>query len=627
MTRDGSGAGRDRGERFDDRRAGSRRRRVLRGVRGAALVVAAAVLAAVAVVGLALIGGAVTAAGLVVVGGGAVLALLGLAGLAGALLARVPRNAVLELDLTDPLASESDRSLARLGRPTARDVVDTLDRAATDRRVAGLVARLGAPPGGLADAQELRDAVDRFRATGKFAVAHADTFGELSAGNAGYYLAAGFDEILLQPSGDVGLVGIAAELNFVREALDRLGVSVQVERRWEYKSAPERLTERGLSPPARESLGRLVESQFDQLVAGVADGRGLAAERVRELVDSGPVLGPDACQAGLVDALGYRDDAIERARRRADGGPLVTLSAYRARRRRRGAAVAVIDCSGVIVRGRPRGLAGRGTVGAEALAAAVRRAAADRKVRALLLRIDSPGGSYVGSDTVWREIVRARENGTPVVASMGNVAASGGYFLAAAADRIVAHGVTVTGSIGVIGAKAVVSGLKEKLGIDTDDVHAGANALISSSSRPWDDAQRRLVRRWLDRAYDDFTAKVAQGRDLGPERVDEVARGRAWTGADAAERGLVDALGGYHTALAQTRELLELDADAPVRLVPVPLRPPLLARLRGDTERERVGAAVVDGVLALAAPLVAALPWPALEGGVLALAEDHVGDG
>jgi protease-4 len=624
VTRDGSGARRARGGRFVDRAIGNRRRRLLRRVRAAALMLAAAMLIAGALVALVLIGGAITAIDLAVVGGGSVVVLLALAAVAGVLVARVPRNAVLELNLTEPLRREGDRSPARFGRPTTRDVVEALDRAARDRHVAGLVARLGTPLRGLGDAQELRDAVERFRAAGKFAIAHADTFGELSAGNAAYYLASGFDEIVLQPSGDVGLVGVAAEMNFVREALDRLGVSVQVERRWEYKTAAEPLTERGLSAAARESMGRLVESQFEQLVAGVAERRGLTPEHVRAVVDAGPVLGSEAREAGLVDALGYRHDALERARERAHGGPLLALSGYRPRRQRRGAAVAVIDCSGVIIRGRRRGLAARGTVGAETLAAAVRDAAADRKVRAIVLRIDSPGGSYVGSDTVWREIVRARDNGTPVVASMGNVAASGGYFLAAAADRIVAHGATVTGSIGVIGAKAVVSGLKQKLGIDTDDVHVGANALIASPSHPWDEAQRRLVRRWLDRAYEDFTGKVAQGRELPPERIDDVARGRVWTGADAAERGLVDALGGYHTALAEARALIGVGPDAPLRLVRFPRRQPVLALLRGESELERACAEVIDGVFALAVPLIGGLRWPVPEAGVVALVEEHL---
>lgn len=596
------------------------RARVLRRARGLLLALAAAVLIALVAAAIVLAGTAVTAVGLLVAGGGTLLGLLALVAVAGLLVRRTPRNCVLELDLVTPPAQEGRRPLARRTRPTLRDVVETLERAAGDARVSGLLARIGTPASGLADVQELQEAIERFREAGKFAIAHADTLGELSSGNGAYYLAASFDEIILQPSGDVGLLGVAAEITFLRDGLDRLGVAVEVERRWEHKTAAERFKERRLSAPARESIGRLVESQFEQLVEAVAERRGLSVERVRQLVDASPVLGPEAQEAGLVDALGYRDEAADRARGRA-GGPLLPLPAYRSRRRRRrGDVVALIQCSGVMVRGRGRAFPPPGTVGAETLAAAIRRAAADRHVRALILRIDSPGGSYVAADTVWREIVRARERGTPVVASMGNVAASGGYFVAAAADRVVAHGGTVTGSIGVIGGKAVVRELKEKLGMATDAVQAGANALISSASRPWSEAQRELVRRALDRAYDDFTGKVARGRGLSPARMDEVARGRAWTGADAAERGLVDELGGYHAALAQVRELLALPADAPLRLTPFPPRRLALASLRGESELDALADAAIAGLgeaAALAAPLVAGSGE-----GPIALAED-----
>jgi protease-4 len=242
----------------------------------------------------------------------------------------------------------------------------------------------------------------------------------------------------------------------------------------------------------------------------------------------------------------------------------------------------LIHGSGAVVRGQGRfnPLTGR-AMGAASVGAAFRDALRDSKVRAILFRIDSPGGSYVASDTIWRETCRARQAGKPVIVSMGNVAASGGYFVAMAADRIVAHPGTLTGSIGVVAGKAVVGGLQARVGISTQEVHRGANAMIRSWSREYTPEQWARLQSSLDRIYQDFTAKVAQGRRLPAERVHEVARGRVWTGADALELGLVDQLGGYPAALDAVRETLGLPADARVDLRPLPRPSSRLRRLIG----------------------------------------------
>jgi protease-4 len=522
-----------------------------------------------------------------------VLATLG--ALAGWLERRLPRRIVLSLDLHEPARDHEPAdpldAFGGRGRPTLRGVVESLELAGRDRRVVGLVALVGGTGGGtqgFATVQEVRDAVRAFRATGGFAVAHAETFGEFAAANAAYYLASAFDEVCLQPSGDVGLTGVGAEVNFLRGVLDRLGISPQLDQRQEYKNAVNLVTEERFTPAHREATARLVESLYDQLIAGVAEGRGLRREAVAAALDRGPLLAAEAVEAGLVDRVAYRDEVLDDVRRRAGpGAKLLELSEYRrrsgGRRGSRGACtVALIYGHGAVVQGRRRfhPLTGR-SMGSTSVGAAFREAVADRRVRAIVFRVDSPGGSYVASDTIWRETRRAREAGKPVVVSMGNVAASGGYFVAMAADRIVAHPGTLTGSIGVYAGKAVVQGLKQRVGITTDEVHRGANALLASSARAYTAEQWSHLQRWLDHVYADFTAKVAQGRGLPIDRVREIARGRVWTGADAVELGLVDGLGGYPAALRAVRERLGLAADARVTLRVFPRPPSPIRRLLG----------------------------------------------
>jgi protease IV len=606
-----------------------RRQTVLARLRVVALALAAAVAVVVALA--ALVGLARRLDGGVLLGGGLAVAglLLAIALVAGTLARRTPPDTVLKIDLRHPPAAEGPGALERLRghrRATLRELVEALDRAAEDPRVAAVFAELEQPAAGLADAEELHGAIGRLRRAGKRTVVHASSLGDLSSGSAAYLVASAFGEVVLQPSGTVALVGLAREANFVRDALDRAGVQVQAQRRWEFKSAAERFTERRLSPPAREDAERLIGSQFDRLLEAVAAGRGIDRARLAATVRTGPLTAAGAVDAGLVDAIGYRDQALARVCGREEvetggeeddeqGGRLLSLQRYRAgrapRARRRAPAVAAISCAGMIVADRaPLPLVGAAR--ADALARAIRRARRDDDVRAILLRVDSPGGSYVASDTIWRELRRARDAGTPVVAAMGNVAASGGYFVAAGADRIVAQPTTVTGSIGVIAGKPVVRELKERLGIATEAVEAGEHGLLASPSRPWDEGQQQLVAGWLDRAYEDFTGKVAQARGLSPGEIDAVARGRVWSGADAERVGLVDILGGHREALAELRSLLGLAEDVPLRTVPFPPPPPMRRRLPGRGGEDDEVAGAWSTLQAILGPLAATTLSPAL---------------
>lgn len=490
--------------------------------------------------------------------------------------AAIPERTILEVDLDrqiieyvpeDPLASLFLEEKLRLV-----DFVRALETAADDDRVVALVARVGGGVAGFGHTQEVRDAVLAFRRSGKPTVAFADTFGEFGPGNGSYYIASAFDEIYVQPSGDIGLTGLRAESPFLAGTFEKLDVTVQMDHRYEYKNAMNTFTEKEFTPAHRESLGAVINSIHGQMVAGIATGRGLSEDQVQALIDSGPHTGQAALDAGLVDGLMYRDEVYDHVHELAgEGAELLYVERYKDRATlgwSQGDTIALVYGVGAVVRGQSEydPMAGSATMGGESVAAALRAAADDDDVKAILFRVDSPGGSYVASDMVWREVVRAREKGKPVIVSMANVAGSGGYFVAMAADKIVAEPGTITGSIGVLGGKLVTRELWGKLGITFDTLDTGANADMWSSLDPYDEAGWAKVEVWLDRVYVDFTEKVAEGRDLPLERVREIAKGRIWSGEDALDLGLVDALGGYDVALNLAREAAGIAADADVRL-------------------------------------------------------------
>src|SRR6266581_8362359 len=507
-----------------------------------------------------------------------------LAGTLGKLTRQRTSPLILELDLTegvietrppDPLSAIMTRH-----QPTITDLLAGLKAARTDDRVKALVVKVGGKPIGLGVVQELREAIRRFGAAGKPTWAWAETFGEFSAGNVPYYLATAFDTVYLQPSGDLGLTGIGVERVFLRGALDKLGVTMQVGARHEYKSAAEQLTEHGFSGPAREATERIAESVTSQLAEAVAERGKVSAEEAGRLVNGGPYLADQALAAGLVDALGYRDEVYAALRKQVGNDPvLLYLGRYQrsrelANRARQLAAprqptVALIQATGAIRQGRSGRSPLTGTaMGSDSITAALGAATADEHVKAIMLRVNSPGGSYVASDAIWREVVRARNAGKPVVVSMSDVAASGGYFISMAADAIVAQPGTVTGSIGVITGKPVFEEAFGRAGITTDSVSVGSGANMFAPTRPFSEDEWQRINTWLDAIYRDFTAKVASGRRMTVERVHELARGRVWTGADAAQNGLVDELGGMAAAAGIARRRAGLPADAPLRVFP-----------------------------------------------------------
>jgi protease IV len=538
---------------------------------------------------------------------------------------------LLELDLTQPMIEvEPDDPIAKIRsrhRPRLRAVLRTLYDAGTDPRVAGLVAKVGNPAMALAQAQEIRAAVRAFAGSGKPTFAWAETYGENTPASVAYYLASGFGEVWLQPSGEVNLLGVAIETRFLRGLLDKLGVVPQLGQRHEYKNAADRILRTEMTEAHREAYDRLAASAWEQIVAGIAESRRLPAEEVQAIADRAPVSAADAATAGLVDDLGYRDEVYAAARRAAaSNGDVALLFADKWSkaegpvakvvhqvRQRKAPAVALVEAHGGIVMGRTRRSAQGPMVGSDTVTAHLRAAVRDENVKAILFRVDSPGGSYVASDTIWREVGCAREAGKPVVVSMGTLAGSGGYFVACPADVIVAQPGTLTGSIGVFGGKAVTTGLTDKVGLSYDSVQRGEHARMYSTHAPFGDAEMERLDAFLDAVYDDFITKVGQGRGMSRDAVHEVARGRVWTGADARENGLVDELGGLRDALRIARDRAGLSDDAPLR--PAVSIPPI-ARLKparsSDDPRAAAAASVAMSGWGDLADLAVALGFSSL---------------
>ncbi|GAA3197918.1 signal peptide peptidase SppA [Actinocorallia longicatena] len=494
------------------------------------------------------------------------------------------RNAplILELDLSEGVVEGSPpdplSALLSMRRTHLRDVLDGLRKARRDPKVKALVVKISGGVG-LALAQELRDAVAEFRAAGKLTVAWSETFGETGQGTSSYYLASAFEKVFLQPSGDVGFTGVALSEPFLKDALDKAGVEFRFGKRAEYKTAPNMFLEDSYTEAHAEASERLVASIGEQIVDGVAAARALPAGRVRELVDRAPLTAEEALEEGLVDELGYRDEVYSYVRRSAGKDAVLRFVtrynrsgiADRLPNRKEPDLVALVSAQGMIKLGR----SGRspipgqgGAVGSDTLSAAIRSAVRDPRVKSIVLRVNSPGGSYVASDVVWREIVLARKAGKPVVVSMGNLAASGGYFISMAADTIVAQPGTLTGSIGVYTGKPVFSDLLQKLGVSFGSTAFGEHSQIYTTTRDFTDSEWDKINSSLDRIYADFTTKAAEGRKMALDVLEPLARGRVWTGADARERGLVDELGGLDHALDVARKAAGLPADAPVRSFP-----------------------------------------------------------
>jgi protease-4 len=527
----------------------------------------------------------------------------------------VPSSATLVLrpggDLPEVMPDDVVGQVFGRDLNTVRGFVEALQKASRDDRVRAVLlmpSTLELPYWG--KVQEMRDAVVAFRKSGKSVTAFLE-FG----GDREYYLASAADRVFLMPTSSLDLTGVASYEMFLRGTFDKLGAFADFVHIGEYKTAANQLTERGFTPEHREMAQSLNRDMYEQLIAAIAEGRKKSEAEIRDLLDQGPFIASAALEAGLVDELAYEDELDDRVpeladhdeSRRIDGGDYqrVRPRSVGVRPRSR---IAVLYIVGTIVSGKSGFDAVNGGVaGSDTIVEQIRKIRDDDSIKAIVVRVDSPGGSSVASDVIWRElkITRDEDPDRPLVTSMSDLAASGGYYVAMPSEAIVAQPGTLTGSIGIFGGKIVFGGTMGKAGVTTETVKSGANADIYSPFAPFTPAQRAKVETFMQGFYQNFIGKVAESRKSTPEAIHRVAQGRVWTGRQALAHGLVDALGGLDTAVALAKEKANIPAGEDVQLVVYPERRGLFdalseqfgggtaglwSMLAGTTERRAVAA-------------------------------------
>jgi protease-4 len=511
----------------------------------------------------------------------------------GALLVIRPGGELLEVQPDDVLGQVLGGKAS-----TVRALVDSLRKAKRDPRITAVLllpSTLELPFWG--KLQELRDAIVDFRQSGKTVVAFLEYGGDRE-----YYLASAADQVFLLPTSPLDLTGVASYEIFLRGALDKLGAYPDFVHIGEYKTAVNQFTETALTPAHREMTESLNRDLYEQLVRHIAEARNKSVGEVRTLIDEGPFAPEAAERGGLIDGLAYLDQLDERIVALdlfAADLPRIEESAYRQVSFRSvginpQSRIAVLYASGVIASGESSYDTVNGAiVGSDTMVEQIRRIRDDESVKAIVLRVDSPGGSSVASDVIWRELTVTREQNPkrPLVASMSDLAASGGYYISMPAEVIVAQPATLTGSIGIFGGKIAIGEALAKIGVATETVQSGRNATISSPFAPFTPEQREKIMGYMRVFYDGFVAKAAAARRRTPAQIEEVAQGRVWTGQQARDRGLVDMLGGLDIAIAVAKERAGIPEGEDVELVTYP--PP---RTLYEAVAERLGGTSGAGV-------------------------------
>ncbi len=489
---------------------------------------------------------------------------------------RIERNSTLVLRVSGDLQEmEPGGVIGQFfeGQPTVRSLVDALRKAKVDDRITSVVIRPTGTAALWGKVEEVRDAILDFKTSRKPIIAYMEFGGEQE-----YFLATACDKVFLMPASSLDLTGLASYELFLRGMLDKVGAYPDALHVGDYKTASNIYTEHTYTPAHREMATSLNTDLYEQLVRGLADGRHKSEAEVRTLIDHGPFLPEDALRAGLVDDVAYEDELDDKVQLTTSGEVhFLEQSEYRnisttSLGLDRGQRIAVIYAVGLISSGQSSYDSPQGQVtGSDTLIDYLRKARADRSIKAIVLRIDSPGGSAIASDVIWREVMLTR-NIKPVIASMSDVAASGGYYIAMSAHAIVAQPATLTGSIGVVMVKFAIDGTLKKLGLNMEHVQQGRYADLYSPVRPFTPEEKAKVEEQMQATYDGFVEKAAAGRNTTPEKIDAIGQGRVWTGRQAKALGLVDELGGLDRAVAIAKERAKIPQGAGVELVVYPGR-------------------------------------------------------
>jgi protease-4 len=520
----------------------------------------------------------------------------------------LPSRMVLNLDLRNvpPDSSHAASFFAERRTPPTMDTVLALDRAGRDSRVKGVFLQLG---GGLqiAQAEEIAAALIRFRATGRFVIAYAQGFNDPGLGD--YLAASSADQIWMEPRSPFGPSGTGAGAIFLRGLFDKINAVPQIVKRADYKSAADMYMEKDYTGPDREQTNAFLHSWYNVAVHTIADARKLDAKAIAAMLEADPQFAEDARRAHFVDRLGYDGQAKRTARMRAGArSKLVLMGEYARATEDESAAgsgpqVALIEGAGEIVDGATdkSRIGGSEVMAGDDYADALRSAARDKHIKAILFRIDSPGGSVTASDQILEALKEAKAAGKPVIVSMGPLAASGGYYVATAADRIVAEPATLTGSIGVLTGKVAIGKSLGLVGVTADDLGVGKNALFDSAINPYTPEQLANLNHQADVIYGDFMQKVADGRKLPIATVQTIAKGRVWTGADALRKGLVDELGTFWTAAGDVKTLIGATPDTRLVFKRYPQRAGFLETLFGFFSGTSAGLRSMESISVLLA--------------------------
>jgi protease-4 len=486
--------------------------------------------------------------------------------------AQLAANSVLVIDAEGNIEEQRGPdflgALTGIGAPVLHDYLDAIDSARTDSRVAGIVFRIAPLATGWGKLEEIRTHLIAFQSSGKPSICY---LGYDGIGNPEYYLASACKEIWLVPSAPVSIRGMMAEAVFYRGTLDKLKIIPEFYHVAEYKTAYNMFTERKFTPAHREEVESVLRSIYNRYVRESAQARHMEPAKFEELVNHGPLLTSEAIEDKLVDRLGYWDQVQNYFKSQGRGWNPISLNRYRGFVKGGGGQkIAVVHATGLIMSGESQSSpAGGFIMGGDSVAADIRNARNDSTIKAIVLRVDSGGGSVVASEVIRREVELA-QGSKPVVVSMSDVAASGGYWIAAPASRIIADANTITGSIGVLTGKLNLSGLYSLLGLSTDYIATSDNATLFSDQQNFTSAQQAYIQKSLENTYSEFTKGVAQGRHMSVEAVDKIAKGREWTGAQGRDIGLVDEIGGFDRAIEVAKELAHIPANESVRILRYP---------------------------------------------------------